>query len=414
MTGNENFKILVVDDDPDVLDMLRTYLSSQNMDITTAENGIEALEKLKECEFEVVLSDVMMPEMNGIELLKRVAEGHPDVAIIMLTSMDETKIATQAMQIGAFDYILKPVEFSQLNISISNARAKQRLIRENREYKVTLERMVKEQRDVIQSQRSQILQADKLASLGMLVSGVCHEINNPLAFINSNLQLLELYFGNLKKALEEYAQEHPDYRLKKMTMGEATQNIKRMLDDSLQGTQSIKGIVSDIMGFSRKESDEKRVFCITDCIKNTLHLARFILKNKVAIQTEFDPDPLEILGLPQKLGQVFMNLFHNAAYAMRDKPGAVLLIATRLEPGVGGEGERVCIEVKDNGSGIPEEVKEKIFEPYFTTKPSGEGTGLGLSISRNIVEDHGGTMTLESELNVGTSFMITLPLQVGT
>jgi signal transduction histidine kinase len=414
MTGNENFKILVVDDDPDVLDMLRTYLSSQNMDITTAENGIEALKKLKECEFEVVLSDVMMPEMNGIELLKRVSSEHPSVATIMLTSMDETKIATQAMQIGAYDYILKPVEFSQLNISISNARAKQRLIRENREYKATLERMVKEQHDVIQSQRSQILQADKLASLGMLVSGVCHEINNPLAFINSNLQLLELYFGNLKNVLEEYALEHPDYRLKKMTMGEATQNIKRMLDDSLQGTQSIKGIVSDIMGFSRKESDEKRVFCITDCIKNTLHLARFILKNKVTIQTEFDPDPLEILGLPQKLGQVFMNLFHNAAYAMRDKPGAVLLIATRREPGVGGEGERVCIEVKDNGSGIPKEVKEKIFEPYFTTKPSGEGTGLGLSISRNIVEDHNGTMTLESELNVGASFMITLPLQVRT
>ncbi|MBI5184439.1 MAG: response regulator [Nitrospinae bacterium] len=410
MIGKEKLKLLVVDDDPDVVDMLSAYLSGHDMEITTAENGAEALKRLKEKEFELVISDVMMPEMNGIELLKRMSSEHPDVAIIMLTSMDETKLATQAMQSGAFDYILKPVEFSQLNISISNAVTKQRLIQENRAYKETLERMVKEQRDVIQQQRSQLLQSDKLSSLGMLISGVCHEINNPLAFINSNLQLLELYFGNLKNAMDEYAREHPDYRLKKMTMEEAAQNIKRMLDDSLQGANSIKGIVSDIMGFSRKESDERRAFCVNDCIRKTLHMARFILKNKVAVQAGFGPDPLEALGQPQKMGQVFMNLFHNAAYAMRDRPASTLTITTRKEPISGGHGERIFIEVKDNGAGIPKEVMERIFDPYFTTKPSGEGTGLGLSISRNIVEDHGGAMSVESELNKGASFIITLPV----
>lgn len=410
MIVKEKLRLLIVDDDPDVLDMLRTYLSAHDMEIFTAENGVEALKRLKEKEFELVLSDVMMPEMNGIELLKRVSSEHPNVAIIMLTSMDETKIATQAMQSGAFDYILKPVEFPQLNISISNALAKQKLIQENRAYKETLERMVKEQRNVIQQQRSQLLQADKLASLGMLISGVCHEINNPLAFINSNLQLLELYFENLKAVMAEYAREHSDYRLKKMTMEEVARNIKRMLDDSLQGANSIKGIVSDIMGFSRKESDEKRVFCVNDCIRKTLHMARFILKNKVAVQAEFGPDSLEALGQPQKISQVFMNLFHNAAYAMRDRSSSRLFIATRKEPNPGGGDERIFIEVKDNGAGIPKEVMERIFDPYFTTKPSGEGTGLGLSISRNIIEDHGGTISVESELNDGASFIITIPM----
>ena len=408
MENKKNLRILVTDDDADVQDLLSTYLSAQGMEITTADNGVNALKKLKEKEFDLVISDVMMPEMGGIELLKRTTKEYPEIATLMLTSMDETQIATQAMQLGAYDYILKPVDFGQLNLCIQNALSKQGLIRENRAYKQQLEKMVREQGDVINQQRSQLMHADKLSSIGMLISGICHEINNPLSFIKSNIELLGLYFGNLAKTLEEYATEHPGYKLKNMNMGEVVKNINGMLEDSSHGVQKITAIVDDIMGFSRKKSEEKRPFSMKECVESSLNLARFITKNKVKVITEFDPDAPLVLGQPQKIEQVLLNLFQNAVYAMRGRAGAELNIAVRRTTGKKDAEKQVAVEVRDNGPGMPEEVRLHIFEPYYTTKPSGEGTGLGLFISKDIIEGHGGTIEVASGTG-GTVFVITLP-----
>ena len=408
MENKKNLKVLVVDDDADVQDLLNTYLSAQGMEIATADNGVDALKKLKEKDFSIIISDIMMPEMGGIELLKRTTKEYPETATLMLTSMDETQIATQAMQVGAYDYILKPVDFVQLNLCIQNALAKQRLIRENRAYKQQLEKMVREQGDVINQQRSQLLHADKLSWIGMLISGICHEINNPLSFIKSNIELLGLYFGNLAKVLQEYAREHPGYKLKNMGMEEVLKNITGMLEDSSHGVQKISTIVDDIMGFSRKKSDEKRPFSMKECVESSLNLARFITKNKVKVATEFDPDLPPVLGQPQKMEQVLLNLFQNAVYAMRGMPGAELAIAVRLTCGQEDGGRQVAVEVRDNGPGMPEEIPRHIFEPYYTTKPSGEGTGLGLFISKDIIEGHGGTIGVESDPG-RTVFTIALP-----
>lgn len=401
----EDFKhlsVLTVDDDPDVLDLLETFFSTQNLKIRRAENGCDALEKLKEEKADLVITDLMMPKMNGIELLKNVAEKYPDTATLMLTSMDETKTAIEAMKIGAFDYILKPVDFSQLTICVTNTLARQQIIRENRAYKERLENIVEEQ-------RNQLLQADKLSAIGMLISGICHEINNPLSFLKSNLELLDLYFGNLNKTLEEYAKEHPGYKLKKMSMKEVIENVNGMLKDSMFGVEKIKVITDDIMGFSRKKSDEQRRFSVKECVEASLNLARFIIKNKVTVKTEFADGPLEVFGQHQKMEQIFLNLFQNAVYALKDKKGPELCISARNVPPENEETEKVVIEVKDNGPGMTEEVRDKIFEPYFTTKPAGEGTGLGLSISKDIIKGHGGTIQVRSELGEGTTFIITLP-----
>jgi two-component system NtrC family sensor kinase len=234
------------------------------------------------------------------------------------------------------------------------------------------------------------MQSEKMRSLGQLVAGVAHELNNPIGFVHANLQLLEGYVARLIAA-----QERGDGAVR------VREAIGKLLLRSREGTQRVKDIVQDLRTFSRMDQAELGDADLNEEIERTLALMEPRFKAGVRVERDFGALP-RVRCLPGQLNQVFMNLVMNACDALGGK-GRIVVRTRPTDAGVS-----LCFE--DDGPGIPREYRERIFEPFFTTKPVGKGTGLGLSISHGIIERHGGRMLVECPTGGGTVFRIELPL----
>ncbi len=270
----------------------------------------------------------------------------------------------------------------------------------------------------LEETQSQLLQSEKLASLGLLASGVAHEINNPLGFISSNLQTLNGYCStiihlltameNLKSAVDERDWNKASAAtadIKQMTQDAQLDFIisdaDTLIQESIGGAERIRKIISDLRIFARPGGDRLDVVHIDVVIESILSIVWNEIKYKAELKKIYgDAPPLKVDS--QKLGQVFINILVNAAQAIRER--GVIEIRTYVEDG------RVCAAISDTGSGIPPENIKKIFDPFFTTKPTGQGTGLGLSVSHEIVKSHGGRILVQSEVNKGTTFIVQLPV----
>ncbi|HUG37521.1 MAG TPA: ATP-binding protein, partial [Candidatus Limnocylindrales bacterium] len=232
----------------------------------------------------------------------------------------------------------------------------------------------------------------KMRSLGQLVAGVAHELNNPIGFVHANLQLLEDYVAKLmRNDIDEET---------RMRTREA---IEKLLARSREGTERVKRIVQDLRTFSRTDHADLQEVCLNEEIDRTLSLMEPRLKGGIQIERDYGELP-RVRCFAGQLNQVFMNLLMNACDALEGR--GVITVRTRAVEG------GVRLEFEDDGPGMSPELHERIFEPFFTTKPVGKGTGLGLSLSHGIVERHGGTMTVESEPGRGTRFVIQLPFEV--
>lgn len=262
---------------------------------------------------------------------------------------------------------------------------------------------------------SQLVQSEKLASLGQLAAGVAHEINNPVGFISSNLSTLDGYFSQLQQMLDAYRQAEES-----LAPGEQRDQLKTLRNDleldflkedipilireSKEGIGRVVQIVKDLKNFSRVDSDQSWQFAnLLQGIDSTLNIVASELKYKADVIKQYAPLP-EIECLASQINQVVMNLVVNAAQAMGPERGTIT-----ISNGV--EGENIWLEVADNGCGIAPETVQKIFDPFFTTKPVGEGTGLGLSLSYGIVKKHRGDISVSSELGKGTTFRVVLPIR---
>jgi signal transduction histidine kinase len=276
---------------------------------------------------------------------------------------------------------------NQSAIAIENARAFDEIAQLNK----TLEARVEERTRELRDTQAQLVQSEKMRSLGQLVAGVAHELNNPIGFVHANLQLLE-----------EYVERLMDPGLEPARRERTRAAISKLLASSREGTQRVKQIVQDLRTFSRTGRGDLQPISLEDEIDRTLALMEPRLKGGVEVEKDYGELP-EVRCYVGQLNQVFMNLLMNACDAM-DGRGRIRVSA---QP----EGEGVCLEFEDDGPGMPEEVSQRIFEPFFTTKPVGQGTGLGLSLSHGIIERHGGTMSVESEPGHGTRFTIHLPLE---
>ncbi|MBI5108584.1 MAG: PAS domain S-box protein [Rhodocyclales bacterium] len=277
--------------------------------------------------------------------------------------------------------------------------------------------------DLKQAQQ-QLVQSEKLASIGQLAAGVAHEINNPIGFVQSNLGSLERYFEHLMRLLE-------GYREGEILLGEAlkshaggTELIERMkqlkqdaeldylkddipdlLKESRDGIVRVKQIVADLKDFSRVDSQQQWEWAdITAGLNSTLNVVQNEIKYRAEVVKEYAELP-QIKCLPSQLNQVFMNLLVNAAQATPEGTRGTITIRCGAEP------RGVWIEIADTGAGIPAENLKRIFDPFFTTKPVGKGTGLGLSLSYGIVRKHGGQIEVASEVGVGTRFRVSLPME---
>lgn len=263
--------------------------------------------------------------------------------------------------------------------------------------------------------QSQLLQSEKMASVGQLAAGVAHEINNPIAYVYSNLGTLDKYLGEIFALIEKYTSQED-----RMTcLGEELEKIHSyreeidfdflredtlsLLRESREGLDRVKKIILDLKDFSRAGQDDKwEQANLHTGLESTLNVVWNELKYKCEIKKEFSDIPF-ITCLPQQLNQVFMNLMVNAAHAIETR--GVITLRT------GTEGNHVWVEVEDTGRGIPPENLPKIFDPFFTTTPVGKGTGLGLSVSYSIVEKHHGRIEVSSEVGKGSTFRVTLPIE---
>lgn len=263
--------------------------------------------------------------------------------------------------------------------------------------------------------RSQLLQSEKMASIGILAAGVAHEINNPIGYVNSNLGTLEKYLADIFLVMNKHDElcellnpPNPEVaemkQLKKdLNIDFIKGDIKSLLKESREGLERVKKIILDLKNFSRQESEENWQWAdLHKGIESTLTIVWNELKYKCELIKEYDDLP-QIYCMPSQLNQVFMNLLVNAAQAIHTR--GTITIRT------GHNHEHVWIEINDTGSGIPPDVLPRIFDPFFTTKPVGTGTGLGLPVSYGIIEKHHGKIDVKSEVGKGSTFRVTLPIR---
>ncbi len=265
--------------------------------------------------------------------------------------------------------------------------------------------------------QEQLLQAEKMASIGQLAAGVAHEINNPIGYVHSNIGSLEGYLGDLFRILDAYVAAEAEMpadqpvcaeprRLRaELDLAFLRQDIPQLMNESKEGISRVRKIVQDLKDFSHVDSrQEWRWADLHQGLDSTLNVVNNEIKYKAEVVKEYGELP-QVECLPSELNQVFLNLLVNAAHAIAEGERGRITLRS------GSEGERVWIEVADNGSGIAPENLKRIFDPFFTTKPVGRGTGLGLSLSYGIVKKHGGSIEVDSELGRGTTFRIVLPLR---
>jgi two-component system, NtrC family, sensor kinase len=540
---------LIVDDDPNDLKLLSYYLSHDGYEVETAMDGMEALNSARRLIPDIIILDVYMPELNGIEMCRRLKslEETRHIPVICVTGMDDKDVKLECLDAGANVFISKPVNMTEMLIKarnlvrlkeFENIKIKSDLIAETfaavekikreweesmdcikdvvilidadshvlrcnktlslltgksyeeiishdwqevlidggfsnnpdfescneichdsgrwfviAKYKIDHERgssslvsvvtlnditeSKKIMNELIQSRellsakneeldrairdlkmtQSQMLQQEKMASIGQIAAGVAHEINNPMGYIISNFQSLKKYAIRISDFLDaqtsawkECAKKcgHMDEfrRIEEMRdrnkIDHIISDIDSLVTESLEGADRVKMIVRDLKNFSRIDEPELKYADINSGIESTLNIIWNEIKYKVTLHKEYGDLPPTKCN-PGQLNQVFLNILVNAAQAI-EKQGEIGIKTWHKD-------ERIFVSITDTGCGIPDTMKEKIFEPFITTKEVGKGTGLGLSIAYDIVRKHRGEITLESVIGKGSTFTVMIPVQ---
>ncbi len=317
-----------------------------------------------------------------------------------------------------------------LAAAISLGLAAHKLRRENASLRGQHEQAAAEMKQ-LQSSQAQVIHTTKLASLGQMVAGVAHELNTPLGFVKSNvevvgdlfddyrkqvkaydaavqycLQPVELIFGADKASLDKLVSHVDDARRKLfearnvVVKSPLIEEAKELLNDSRDGITQLASLVQNLKGFTRLDRDGMDAMDLNEGVDSALMIARHQLRDRIQVVRQLAPVP-KVRCMPSQINQVFLNLITNAAQAMGDE--GKLTVSSRATK------DSVEVSFSDTGGGIPDDVLPKIFDPFFTTKAPGEGTGLGLSIVHKIVKSHGGTIKVRTTPGKGTEFTVALP-----
>ena len=359
--------LLLVDDEAIFRKNLARLLETRGIISAQAENGAACLDILEENPMDIVVLDVKMPGMNGIEVLRHIKEKHPKTEVILLTGQASTADGVEGIKTGAFDYLSKPVEIDHLVGKVKQAHEKIRREEAHQEETAFREKMKK-----------RMATAERLAALGTLSAGVAHEINNPLAIIKQSVKWIQL---RLRQHNES------EVLVSRTDMDKALKNI----DGSVERARHI---THQLLGSVRRDEATVSEIDPEQLIDEALLLVEGMAREKgVEIQKKIDSRLTTIWSDPGGLRQVMTNLLINALHAV-DKGCRIVVSAENRD-------EKLILSVTDNGMGIPAENIEKIFEPFFTTKPPGEGTGLGLFVIRTILDTLGGDIKVDSKVGQG-------------
>lgn len=390
--SREKRKILIVDDEKINLDLTARVFRNRGFSVFTAANALDALALVKEHNPEVVVLDYMMPEMNGFSALTEIKSQFPSTYVIILTGRGSERIAVELMKAGASDYIVKPFLNQDLvervekvlkvrDIEIRNIellRERDRLVGEIASWNRELEARVQEKSCELERVQGEIIQAEKMSTLGYLSAGMAHEIRNPLNSIGLYVQLVK---------------GCPDEAERLECLEKIEQEIKR-----------IDCILRKLMDAVKRPRFHLRQVSINEVIDSAVDLFRSRMEmHRVRLDLEYRRIPPPIQADPAELEQIFTNLFVNSIEEMPD--GGELGVVLDLDD------DMIVVRVSDTGGGIPRDHIPKVFDPFFTTKNS--GTGLGLSVVLRIVRTYHGKIEVASEEGQGAVFTVYLPLSQG-
>lgn len=378
--------LLIVDDEPVILQILRAVFEEGAYRLSCVGTGSDALRVLEEQTVDVVITDKNLPDMSGLDVLKRAKELDPLVQVIVVTGYASLDTAISAVELDAFDYLLKPLNnVFDIQKKVERALDKRRLAQENRLLLVELRRRNEELQAALDDARElqgELIQSEKLAGIGTLAAGIAHEISSPL-------------FGIM--GLAEAIGDEQDAGL-----------VREYADDIVEYCRSIRDIVVELSSYSRAAEHE---FLGRISLARVMEDARRLVERSAPVEhVHFDwqvPAELEVQARSGEIQQVFVNLLKNAAEAVAEGSGSGRRGTVRVRGGL--EGDQVWATVSDDGVGIPEEKLSVIFDPFYTTKPPGKGTGLGLNVVYRILTKYRGTVQVESTLGEGTTFTLRLP-----
>ncbi|QIZ73631.1 response regulator [Oxynema aestuarii AP17] len=426
--------VLLVDDRPIVAEAVKRLLKYEtDIEFHYCQDGAQVIPLAEKIQPTVILLDLLMPDVDGLVLLRflRAHESTREVPVVMLSTNDDPQKKAEAFSNGANDYLIKLPDRVELVARIRyHSDAYLNLLKRyevelTRAYNQELERRVEERtRELtetlahLQETQSQLIQSEKMSSLGQLVAGIAHEVNNPISFIAGNIEHTSEYVQNLLELIELYERHYPepsqeirDFQ-QEIDLSFVREDLEKIVDSMKMGTDRIREIVLNLRTFSRLDESDMKFVDIHEGIESTLLILQHRLKDSsIEIVKNYGDLPL-VECYAGQLNQVFMNLLANAIDAVNSIEEEGRSPQIEIETSLNETDDRVSIRISDNGVGIPEEVKNRIFDPFFTTKPVGEGTGLGLSIGYQIVTDkHQGAIECESSPESGTEFTITIPIQ---
>ncbi|MGK7927145.1 MAG: response regulator [Spirulina sp.] len=442
-------QIAVIDDTAANLHLLSNLLETVGYDVRPFPRGQLALEGIAYSLPDLVLLDIQMPEMNGYEVCEKLKTDKftQNIPVIFISALNETFDKVKAFQVGGVDYITKPfqaeevlarvethLELHQMRKELreTNTLQAQQLVEQNfrlLQLNESLEHANQELKKNYQQLRQaqiHLVQTEKMVTLGNLVAGVAHEINNPVGFIGGNIIVARAHLQDLLEALSLYQKyasvpESVAEEMEDLDIDFIAEDFPKLIASMQHGVDRIANISTSLRVFSRADTDTKTLFNLHAGIDSTLFILKYRLKandRRPAIEVIKNyGDIPEIRCYPGQLNQVFMNILANAIDALEESnegktfaeieasPNRIV-ISSELSP----DRENIILRISDNGKGMSEDVKARLFEQGFTTKGVGKGTGLGMAIARQILEEkHGGLISCLSELGKGSEFMLEIP-----
>ena len=425
----KDLEILVVDDTVANLEVMDEILSSAQYRVSAVTSGKRALKQIQEQTPALILLDIQMPEMDGFETCQQI-KANPETAnipVVFITALSDAESIVKGFSLGAVDYITKPFRETELLARVRTQLDLYLLTEKLEEQVVNRTVALKTALEQLQQSQLQVVQNEKMATLGNLVAGIAHEINNPIGFLSGSIKTGETYTEDLLAHLALYQQhclpspviqEHAEA----IDLDFLLADMPKLLSSMQEATHRIKGISTSLRTFSRTDIDRKISANLNEGLDSTLMILKYRLKANehrpgIKIIKEYEDLPA-IACFPGQLNQVFINILANAIDMFDDvaqkttfKTLEQSLQKITIKTAISDEKDWVEICIQDNGTGMTESVKARIFDHLFTTKAVGKGTGLGLAIAYQIVtEKHGGKLTVKSALSQGTTFVIQLPL----
>ena len=377
-----NLDILIVDDDLAMARSIESVLTTQGYRVQTVHSALTALEKIQAGHFDLVLLDVMMPEMTGFQVLDTLDRASLDTYFIIMTGDSTMESAVEAIRRGASDYLKKPFEPNELLIRVEN---------------IFKQKQLKAEHHRIEGQKKQLemelYQSQKMEAIGTLAGGIAHDFNN----------ILSIILGNSELALDSLDDDNP---------------IRQNLEQIFEAGNRAKEITYQLLSFCRKGDSKRLPLNLNSVIEKSLKLMRASLPSNIEIHHNLLDADHPVLGDATQIHQILINLCTNASHAMEGLGGRIdvslenISISSSQITQYNGlvPGNYIKLEVTDTGHGIDPQIMDQIFDPYFTTKEVGKGTGMGLSLVQGIVKNHGGEISVLSELDQYTTVTILLPI----